>query len=123
MAIVPRVFVVQRSQRWDVRQQKLVDKFDLEPARQHGELVFLLSPSAAPFNSESVVRDLHLGLDSFNPEVDSLLLIGNPCLIGFAVALAGDLSNDGKISLLQWHGKDHKYIRVEAVMFPDFPGP
>lgn len=119
MDLSSRVFVIQRQQRWDIVKQQLVDKFDLTPARVHGDLIFLLSPSASPFNPTSTIKDLRLGLSSFNPDRDCLLLIGNPCLIGFAVSLAAERSENGKVFLLQWSGKDHRYIRVEAVLYPE----
>jgi hypothetical protein len=118
MALGPRVFAIQKQQRWDERKQELVDKFDLTSAKVYGELIFLLSPKAAPFNSVSVIEELHKKLSDFSDQ-DSLLLIGNPCLIGFAVAIASDQSPIGRVALLQWSGKDQKYIKVEAILYPE----
>lgn len=110
-----RVFVVQQHVRWDKERQELVPKFDLEPAAEYGELEFLLTPNAAPFNSAPIIRELREKLADFCDD-DYLLLVGNPCLIGFASAVAADW-NDGRVKFLQWSGKDQKYIPVEAELF------
>ncbi len=110
-----RVFVVQRQLRWDEQSQGLVSKFDLEPATEHGELVFLLGSNASPFSPKKIIPELHTKLAEFSDH-DHLLLIGNPCLIGWAVAIAADY-NEGRVSLLQWSGKDHRYVTVRASVF------
>lgn len=107
-----RVFVVQNQHRWSREHQRFEPKFDLSPAETFGELVYLLSPTAAPFRPEPVIEELREKLADFGPG-DHLLLVGNPVLIGFAVALAAD-ANGGDVSLLQWSGKDQRYIAVEA---------
>ncbi|MDX9698658.1 MAG: hypothetical protein RBT55_03710 [Rhodocyclaceae bacterium] len=107
-----RVFVVQNQHRWNRDNQRFEPKFDLSPAEEFGELVYLLSPTAAPFRPEPVIEELRAKLADFGPD-DHLLLVGNPVLIGFAVALAAQ-SNGGDVSLLQWSGKDQRYINVIA---------
>lgn len=105
-----RVYVVQNQHRWSRQEQGFEPKFDLSPAEQFGELVYLLSPTAAPFRPEPVIQELKEKLRDFTSD-DHLLLVGNPCLIGFAVAIAAQY-NSGSVSLLQWSGKDGRYIQV-----------
>lgn len=105
-----RVFIVQKQMRWDATQGELTPRFNLGPAKQYGELIFLLSPTAKPFNSEPIIRELQQKLDDFSHE-DYLLLVGNPCLIGWATAIAADASG-GPVRMLQWNGRDNKYIEV-----------
>lgn len=107
-----RVFVVQNQHRWDRDKQRFEPKFNLAPAEEFGELVYLLSPTAAPFRPEPIIDELKEKLADFGPG-DHLLLVGNPVLLGFAVAIAAD-ANDGDVSLLQWSGKDQRYIAVDA---------
>lgn len=116
--MTPRVFVVQRQLRWDEQAQGLVSKFDLEPAQEHGELVFLLGSNASPFSPRNIIPELHAKLSDFSDD-DHLLLIGNPCLIGWATSIAADY-NEGRVSLLQWSGKDRRYVSVRASLF-DWP--
>lgn len=108
----PIVYVVQKQMRFDRNLGELVPRFDLEPAEQFGRFVYLLSPSAAPWKPESVLTDLHKRLKDYTDQ-DYLLLIGNPCLIGFAVAVAAK-HNNGRVNLLQWHGRDRAYLKVCA---------
>ena len=89
---------------------RLVPKFNLDPAKQYGPLKFLLTPNANPFKPEHAINELTSGLEHFDQK-DHLLLIGNPCLIGWAVTIAA-YAADGPINLLQWHGKDRRYIPV-----------
>lgn len=109
----PRVFVVQKQMRFDREKGELVPKFELGPAEEFGELVYLLSPTAGPFNPESILRDLHRILVDYDHTKDHLLLIGNPCLIGWAVSVAAQYG-DGYVATLQWSGKDKKYMSVTA---------
>lgn len=113
-----RVFVVQNQHRWDPRLEKLVPKFDLTPAQEYGKIEFILGANANPFNPELIVPEMQDKLSEYSDE-DFLLLIGNPILIGWATAIAAD-ANDGFVRLLQWSGKDRKYISVQADIF-DWP--
>ena len=108
-----RVYVVQKQMRWDEKRQELVPKFpDIHRAEEFGDLEYLLSPKAAPWNAPSIMRDLHHKLRHYTSE-DYLLLIGNPCLIGWTVAVASQYSG-GKVNLLQWSGQHRKYIAVSG---------
>lgn len=106
-----RVFVVQDQQHYDHRVGKLVPKFDLTKARTHGDIQYLLGPSAGPWSSNSCIEDIKRGLKNYNADSDFLLLIGNPCLIGWAVAIAAQVGK-GRVNLLQWSGRDEKYLPI-----------
>lgn len=113
-----KVYVVQNPHRQV--NGKLVPTFNLDPAKKHGELVFLLSPSARPFQSEHVVGVLREGLKEYSSD-DYLLLIGNPALIGMATAIAAHF-NDGSVKLLQWDGVRGEYNAVSVdLRFRDNP--
>ena len=105
-----RVYVVQKTMRWDAPRGELVPKFDLSPAQEYGTLEYLLSPTASPFRPEALLPELHEKLSQFTEE-DYLLLVGNPVLIGLAVCLAADYAG-GSVNLLQWSGKAGKYLPV-----------
>lgn len=109
-----RVFVVQNQHRRNDR-GLLEPKFDFSSAEEYGSLSYLLGPSAAPWNPEIIIPELHEKLKDFSSK-DHLLLVGNPILIGWATAIAAD-SADGEISLLQWSGKDRRYISVCSQVF------
>lgn len=107
-----KVFVVQSTHRWDDEAKMLVPKFDVGPAREYGHLVFLLGSNAAPFNSAPVIEELKHKLSEIT-EQDYLLLMGNPALIGFAATIAANTLG-GKLRLLQWSGKERRYLVVEG---------
>ncbi len=105
-----KVYVVQNQHRWDKHQKAFVPKYDFSPAGEYGEMVDLLSPTAAPFRTDSIIAELHEKLRDFT-EDDYLLLVGNPVLIGISLAIAADY-NHGDINVLQWSGKDRKYLPI-----------
>jgi len=117
-----RVFVVQNQQRKNKDTGKLYPAFNISPAEQFGTIIYLLGPNARPFERVSsdfpefeatrILREMKMKLRDYSDE-DYLLLIGNPCFIGFAVALAAAV-NKGKVRVLQWHGISKKYIPVKA---------
>lgn len=105
------VYVVQQPQRWNAQKQAMESAFDVVEAEEFGDLVYLLSPMAKPFNVEdSILGQIREGLARFNDE-DYLLLIGNPVLIGVVCTVAA-ARNEGRVRLLQWSGKNKKYIPI-----------
>ena len=107
-----RVYIVQEQMRWDHQLATYVPRFDLSAASQYGKFTFLLSPTATPRNPESILRDLRQGLREFT-ERDYLLLVGNPCLIGWAAAIAANLT-EGQLSFLQWDQREQSYVVVDS---------
>lgn len=108
------VYVVQDQRRRDKKTGELVSKFDLKDAERFGQLEFLLGPSARPFAPAHVIAQLERKLVNFG-KTDYLLLIGNPCLIGFAVAVAS-AKTLGLVSMLQWDGMSGEYRQIDAVL-------
>ena len=109
------VYVVQKQMRFDNKSGELVPRFDLDPASKFGEFKYLLSPTASPFKVDSILKDLKRSLQEYTSN-DWLLLIGNPCLIGWAVSLAAHY-NGGQVNLLQWSGKDQSYLPVQGQLY------
>ena len=110
------VFAVQQQMRFDAVKKELVPRFtSINKAERWGDIVYLLSPSAHPFNPELVLGDLHEKLSSFSDE-DFLLLIGNPGLIGMATALAA-YYNEGRVKFLQWSGRHNEYTEISSKMY------
>lgn len=109
------VYVVQEHRKYNRETGEHEPTYDLSPAQEYGELRYLLSPTAAPWRPQSIIDDLYAGLEGFGPD-DYLLMMGNPVLIGLATAVVSDI-NDGHIKFLQWHGRERKYIPVEAHVF------
>lgn len=106
------VYLVQDT-KWVDKDGKLRSKFDFSAAEQFGSIVELLPASASPFDLPPVIEALHNGLRAFN-DLDYLLLVGSPVIIGCAVAIAADLNN-GNVAMLQWHGIKRQYFPVPAL--------
>lgn len=110
------VYVVQQQMRFDPDKRELVPRFpSITKAEQWGPIVYILSPSAHPFNSELVIGDIHIKLQDFNDD-DYLLLIGNPGLIGMSTAIAAHY-NEGRVNFLQWSGRHNDYTEIKTKIF------
>lgn len=109
------VYVVQDHRRYNKDTGSFESVYDLSPAEAFGELKYLLTPTAAPWNADSIVQDLWDGLEGWK-EGDYLLMIGNPILCGLATTVACDIGQ-GSIRFLQWNGKEKRYIDVEAQVY------
>lgn len=108
---MPKVYVVQVGmQRRDTMTGDKIP-FDLSPAEEFGQLVPILGPRATPYNAEAVIAEMKSQMRDFT-ENDYLLLVGNPCLIGWAVAIAASKSNT--VQLLQWSGRERRYLRIRS---------
>lgn len=96
-----RVFVVQQPAYYDTARSGWVNKFDLSPARAHGELVFLLRPSNVPKDKlAEMTAHLDKALEDFS-EDDFILPIGDPIATAAAVMIAG-FQTGGYVKLLKW---------------------
>lgn len=104
----PKVYVVQ--------QQTLRDgtpKYDLSPAEDFGELVYVLDETASPFRPGPVWERICDRMSYFQ-DGDFLLPIGNPVFIGMATAMAASLAPT--VGMLVWSSKEQRYIAVTAEM-------
>ncbi len=110
------VFAVQQQMRFDQVSKELVPRFtSINKAERWGEIQYLLSPSAHPFNPGLVLGDMHEKLSDFTDK-DHLLLIGNPGLIGMATTIAAHY-NGGCVKLLQWSGRHNEYTEIVAKIY------
>lgn len=98
---VGRVFVVQRPAFYSSERKGWVNKYDITPAREFGELVFLLRPGNIYKDQlVSTMASLRESLKDFG-SFDHLLAIGDPVAIAAAVLEAGR-SNGGKVQMLKY---------------------
>lgn len=108
------VYVVQDQRIW--KGKDFVSKFDFSSAEEYGDLVMLLDSSDNQTEPERVIEKLNFVLTDYTDD-DYLLLVGNPCLIGWTTAIAGRYSPNGVVNMLQWSGRDRKYLPVQAKIF------
>jgi len=105
------VYVVQDPQHWDSEAGSMKSRFNIHPAMQHGSLRIVLPPRVDVFNLEYSRDELIKQLTGYDHTEDHLLLLGNPSLIGMAVAIAA-AAGTGDVSILQWSGKEDKYLPI-----------
>lgn len=113
----PRVFVVQDPRRY--RAGVLVPTHDLSSATRYGALVTILEHNARSQQTEQAVGTLRSYLKDFN-DADSLLCVGDPNHIGWAMALAAR-ANGGRVRTLKWEKDAGSYLAVTVQLW-DEPG-
>ena len=84
-----------------------VPKFNLEPAREFGEIVVLLPYGDVMLAPQPMVRKLKQSLKDFCDD-DYLLPTGDPTVIGMVVAIAASM-NRGQVKILRWDGRARQY--------------
>ena len=110
------VFVVQQQMKFDQIRKELVPRFNsINKALRWGNIEFILSPSAHPFNPDTVLGVMHEKLSGYSDD-DHLLLIGNPALIGMVTAIAAHY-NGGTVKFLQWSGRHGEYTEIVAKIY------
>lgn len=107
-----RVFVIHVPVRYDPERGGVVPRYDVAPATEFGRLVEVLPSNATIRDAEAAIDRITEVLADFS-DSDYLLLIGHPCFIGWAVALAA-AANRGKVRALAWSSK--RYVVVPAVL-------
>lgn len=83
---------------------------NLQPAMKFGKLKVLCPTGDRPFAIEYDVRRIYDGLMNYTPN-DFILPIGDPVLIGVAVALAAERAR-GSIQILKYDRQERMYIPV-----------
>ena len=102
----PRVFVVQSQLARDGS-----PKYDLSPAEDYGQLVYVLDDTASPFRLEPVWDRIDKAMEDFR-EGDFILPVGNPVFIGMVSVAAADQSP--LLKFLVWSTREQRYISVET---------
>lgn len=107
------VFVAQRHLVVDrnSRNRQLIDKYDLTDALRFGPLVYCVEGEVDVGKTAPIISQLDEKLATYTDR-HFLLLIGNPLVIGIAVAIAASASPNGVVNCLQWSPPDRGYIPI-----------
>lgn len=80
------------------------------PALKFGEVKFLSGEWVQlQFNPAPTIAELRTKLKNYDPEKDWILPVGDPALMGVAIALAAKFGN-GKVRLLKWDRATRDYL-------------
>jgi hypothetical protein len=97
----PRVFVVQEPLYKDNRSGEIRSKFSLDPAKNFGELVYILNWSdPSELSVQQMVWKVRRELQGFT-EHDYLLMVGNPTAMALSAVIAAEHTG-GILKLLYW---------------------
>lgn len=103
-----RVFVTQNGKKRN-SEGRLVEKFDFGPAKEHGEVKFLLHEQTQTYIPKLFMEELRVAMEEFQPG-DCLIPVGSPLLIGAVMILAHEKTG-GNFHVLQWSGRYQKYSK------------
>ena len=106
-----KVYAVQVPARRDGPRGGWVEKFDLSPAREFGEVVRLLPYGNIPNDPGRVRPQLREALRAFDFRTDYLLLLGDPVACAMAVHILGEFQDtpDETIKALKWDKRSGAY--------------
>ncbi len=113
--MTPRIFIVNEPLKKNPETGELERMVNLRPAMDHGVLIFLLPPGPLPEDPRSTLTALKAGLLDFTAD-DFLLLIGDPCAMAWAAAIAAD-KTDGHLKLLRWQRDQRRYDPVVVDLY------
>lgn len=112
----PRVFIVNEPLKFDTEADEHVRFIDLEPASEHGDLVFLLPPGRQPADPEASLPRLRAGLADFS-EDDFLMTVGDNVLVLCAAVIAAARTG-GRLKVLKWVKARSRHRIVPVDLFP-----
>lgn len=105
-----RVFVVQVPARRSPSQRgQWEEKYDLEPAREFGELVRVLDYGNVPEDPTPTRDRIRSVMGDFDWELDSLLLLGDPVACAQAVHFIGQELDLASFTVLKWDRREARY--------------
>ena len=87
---------------------------NLLPAQDYGKLKFMLPVITSQLNVQDSVEKIRSELADFQHD-DYLLPIGDPVLIGAAVAIAGKKTG-GSVRCLKWDKQERRYYEVSVTI-------
>ena len=104
----PKVYLVQEIP----GTSKGMPKYNILGAQKYGEIVSLLPEfSQIVFSPGPLIMKLRMLLKNYTPD-DSLLLTGDPAIIGVACSIVSDITN-GKYKFLKWDRQEKTYYTIE----------
>ena len=104
-----KVYVVQRPAYYDRQKKGWVNKYDLAPAEEHGELVYMLRPgNVFRERLDDAVARLEECLAGYT-EDDFILAVGDPVAIAAAAAVAAR-NTGGYVTVLKFDRHANSYI-------------
>lgn len=104
-----RVFVIQAPARRTGPRGAWEEKFDLGPAEAFGRLVRVLPYGNVPEDPAPTRECLEKALLDFDPDEDSVLLLGDPVACAQAVHVLAYVFGLGSFTALKWDRREGRY--------------
>ncbi len=102
-----RVFVVQAPAR--MVRGEWVEVYDLSAAEEFGRIVRVLGYGNVEVDPKTCYRRFREVMTDFDPELDSVLLVGDPVACARAVHYLGTELCHGAFNVLKWDRREGRY--------------
>lgn len=87
--------------------------YNIRPAEKYGTLRFItqndLKMTQGSRSEILVGRDIREFIDEYKPEIDHILLVGNPVVIGLVFHALGTVFPNCKHNILKWDSRERQY--------------
>lgn len=119
----PRVFIPQIAERFiadnpdevvapgEKRAGRVKPLFDFAPAALHGQLTPILEPRDNPMMIARITPRIREALESFDPERDYFIPVGDPAVIAICTGLI--LRRTNRFKMLKWDRHMRMYATLE----------
>lgn len=105
-----RVFVIQvPARRNKAERGRWEEKYDLTPAEEFGRIVRVLDYGNVPEDPAPTRAALERALVDFDPDMDSVLLLGDPVACAQAVHVLAYVFGLGSFTVLKWDRREARY--------------
>lgn len=112
---MPQVYVTQLPHKRDNATGQLVPIFNISPAQEFGELVFMMPPQAHFQPPTDIVQKLSASLKDYDHEAgDAVLLLGDTILIAATCAILA--RRHRQVAVLRWDRQLGRYTRVTVAV-------
>lgn len=112
---MPNVYITQIPNRRDEQTETFVPTVNVNPAKEHGELIVMMPSFSAFHASADLVKQLEEKLKDYDYEAgDTIMALGDPAIIAVAFAILGKTRS--KFTILKWDRIVKRYLPTKIVI-------
>lgn len=108
-----KVYIPMVPSKFDTGTKLWIPSINLEPAKQHGELVVMLQPNSNRLHTTPLIGAIRDRMEDYGPE-DWLVAVGDPSILAAAAVIAHRKA--GVLRILKWDRITSAYLPVEMTL-------
>ncbi len=107
-----KVYIPQMPARYDQASRVWIPTIDIEPAKDHGEIVIVTPSSVSRLSVQDQMDIVTEAMMEFTSD-DFIIMVGDPFSQALVVATASHITG-GRFRILKWDRFTHEYREVPA---------